>query len=253
MEFIHVTHDYPGRSHALDDVSFTIEPLEHVGIVGASGAGKSTVFSLLLRFYQPASGSIEIDGIDLRNLTAGSLRDAIALVPQDIVLFDDTVLNNVRYGRWNATDDEVRTACRAAQADEFIEDMAQGYHTHIGERGARLSGGQRQRLAIARALLKNAPILLLDEATSSLDTLTEHHLHTAMKAAMEGRTTIIIAHRLATVVHLDRLIVLDQGRLVDEGAHNELLLRCEQYRNLVSRQLIDSTKLRVRRHGQLAQ
>lgn len=252
IEFEHITHNYPDRPRALDDVSFTIEPLEHVGIVGTSGAGKSTVFSLLLRFYQPSLGSIEVDGIDLGTLAATSLRDTIALVPQDIVLFDDSVLNNVRYGHWKATDGEVRSACRAAQAEGFINELPRGYHTQIGERGIRLSGGQRQRLAIARALLKNAPILLLDEATSSLDTQTEQHLHGAMKTAMEGRTTIIIAHRLATVVHLNRLIVLDQGKLVDEGPHEELLLRCEKYRNLVSRQLIDPTKLRLRRHEQPA-
>jgi ABC-type multidrug transport system fused ATPase/permease subunit len=253
IEFDRVTHHYPDRPRALDDVSFTIEPLEHVGIVGTSGAGKSTVFSLLLRFYRPAFGSIEIDGANLESLVARSLREAIALVPQDIVLFDDSVLNNVRYGRWKATDEEVRSACRAAQAEEFINELPQGYHTQIGERGTRLSGGQRQRLAIARALLKDAPILLLDEATSSLDTQTEQHLQAAMKTAMEGRTTLIIAHRLATVVHLNRLIVLHQGKLVDEGPHEELLLRCEQYRNLVSRQLIDSPKPRPRRHEQLAQ
>jgi subfamily B ATP-binding cassette protein MsbA len=238
IEFSHVTHSYPDRARALNDVSFAIEPMEHVGVVGASGAGKTTLFNLILRFYQPTSGAISVDGVDVTKVTASSLRDAIALVPQDIILFDDTILNNVRYGRWGATDSEVHSACRAAQAEDFILELPHRHLTNVGERGIQLSGGQRQRLAIARALLKNAPILLLDEATSSLDTQTERQLQEAMEFAMRGRTTIIVAHRLATVVHLPRLIVLEHGRVLDEGSHEDLLRRCERYRNLVATQLI---------------
>jgi len=250
IEFSQVTHSYPDRPRALTDISFLVEPMERVGIVGASGAGKTTVFNLLLRFYQPTGGAIFVDGSDIKGVTASSLRDAIAVVPQDIVLFDDTILNNVRYGRWSATDREVEDACKAAQAEEFIVELPLRYLTTVGERGIQLSGGQRQRLAIARALLKNSPILLLDEATSSLDTQTEQHVREAMEIAMRGRTTLVIAHRLATVVHLPRLIVLEQGRVLDEGSHEQLLRRCERYRGLVSSQLIASNEPLLEPHSQ---
>ena len=238
LEIRGVSYVYPGRTRALDRLSLTVHPGECVGLVGASGAGKSTLFSLLLRFYQPTGGLILLDGLDIQRITLHSLRNALAIVPQDTMLFDGTILDNVRYGKPGASDDEVRTACRNAQADEFIATLPGSYQTMVGERGLMLSGGQRQRLAIARALLKDAPVLLLDEASSSLDAQTEHLLHGALSAATRGRTTLIIAHRLATVVNLSRIIVLHQGRVVDEGTHGELLRHCEQYRTLVVPQLI---------------
>ncbi|MCX7015259.1 MAG: ABC transporter ATP-binding protein [Candidatus Sumerlaeota bacterium] len=238
IEFRNVVFWYGDRERAMDDVSFRIAPGESVGIVGESGAGKSTLFNLLLRFYAPQQGAISIDGLDIRGVTAHSLRGAIAFAPQDIVLFDDTILENVRYGDPSATEEEVRAACRAAQTAGFIEALPRGYETALGERGMTLSGGQRQRLAIARALLRNAPILLLDEATSSLDAQTERQLGDAMDAAMRGRTTIVIAHRLATVARLPRILVLSQGRILDDGSHEELLRRCPTYRALVATQLI---------------
>jgi len=238
IEFRNVVYWYSDRERTMDDVSFTIAPGECVGIVGESGAGKTTLFNLLLRFYKPQQGSIYLDGMDIQRTVAASLREAMAFVPQDIVLFDDTILENVRYGRPSATDVEVRAACRAAQAESFIAALPQGYHTALGDRGMNLSGGQRQRLAIARALLKNAPVLLLDEATSSLDAHTERQLREAMQTAMLGRTTIVIAHRLATVVHLPRIMVLSNGRILDDGSHVELLQRCPTYGAFVSTQLI---------------
>jgi len=238
IEFRHVGYNYGGRERAMDDVSLLIHPGERVGIVGESGAGKTTLFNLMLRFYRPQEGVIRIDDRDLATVTAASLRRTIAVVPQDIVLFDDTVMENVRYGRPGADDAAVMAACRAAQTEEFIRAMPDGYATRLGDRGLNLSAGQRQRLAIARALLKDAPILLLDEATSALDAVTERQLRDAMDVAMAGRTTIVIAHRLATVVHLPRLIVMRRGRLLDDGTHDELLARCETYRSLVATQLI---------------
>ena len=234
----HLSYSYPGRSHALHDVTLRIAPRESVGIVGESGAGKSTLLNLLLRFYTPQAGTITIDGMDIRGLTLRSLRRSIAIVPQDIILFDDTILENVRYGRFDATQEEVDAACRDAQIHEFIQGLPDGYQTVVGGRGVRLSGGQRQRIAIARALIRNAPILLLDEATSSLDAHTEQLLHSATAAAMRGRTTLIIAHRLVTVMRLPRIIVMREGRLVAEGAHDELMSRCEYYSDLVRHQLI---------------
>lgn len=238
IQFDGVSYTYPNRESALDRVSLTINPGECVGIVGESGAGKTTIFHLLLRFDQPQRGVIRVDGLDIQHTTAASLRAASAVVPQDGFLFNLSILENVRYGRPAATDAEVRAACRAAQADAFIATLAQGYGTIVGERGLQLSAGQRQRLAIARALLKDAPILLLDEATSALDAATERELRETMDTAMQGRTTLIIAHRLATVIHLPRLLVLHRGRLIADGSHEELLAGCPQYKALVSTQLV---------------
>ena len=202
-----------------------------------SGAGKSTLFNLLLRFYEPTQGRILLDGEDIGTLNASAVRQAISIVPQDTVLFDGSIEENVRYGRPEATTGEIRAACQAARLESFIEALPEGYSTRVGGRGLKLSGGQRQRLAIARALLKNSPILLLDEATSHLDTQTERDLQEAIRAATRGRTTLIIAHRLATVIHLPRILIMDGGRIVDHGTHDDLLGRSDLYRDLVATQL----------------
>ena len=242
VEIRNITFAYPDRELALDDVSLTIPAQGCVGIVGASGSGKTTLFNLLLRFDAPQHGKILIGGIDIQHVTLTSLRNIISIVPQDIVLFDDTIIENIRYGKPGATDDEVFAACRISQLDEFIQRLPQQYRTIVGERGVKMSGGERQRIAIARALLKDAPILLLDEATSSLDAELEFQLQFALDQAVRGRTTIIIAHRLATVVHLPRIIVFHQGKILDDGTHGELLERCEHYRNLVSKQFISTNR-----------
>ena len=219
----HVTFTYPERSApALDDVSFKVRPGETVAIVGPSGGGKSTILALLLRFWDPHKGSIAIDGTDLRHVDLKDLRQRIALVPQDIALFADTVLENIRYGAPDASREAVECAARLAQADGFIRAMPQGYETRLGERGVQLSGGQRQRIAIARAILRDAPLLLLDEATSALDAESETDVQKALEAVMHARTTIVVAHRLATIRKADRILVFDAGRLVESGTHAEL-------------------------------
>ena len=238
VEFVHVRYGYHEREQVLTDLSFRVGAGERVGIVGESGAGKSTLFYLLLRFYTADAGRIEVDGQDIQATTLRSLREAIAVVPQDSVLFDDTILENVRYGNPSATDAEVKAACEAARATAFIESLPEGYLTQVGERGLKLSGGQRQRLAIARAFLKNAPILLMDEATSSLDAGTESELRVAMEELMRDRTTLIIAHRLSTVTHLPRILMVSEGKILDDGSHEQLLERCEAYRSFVSTQLL---------------
>jgi ABC-type multidrug transport system fused ATPase/permease subunit len=207
-----------------------------VAIVGPSGAGKSTVVNLLLRFWDPQEGSVLIDGQDVRTLPLRQLRALMAVVAQDTYLFNTSVLENIRLGRADATDDEVRAAARAASAEQFILALPDGFDTRIGERGARLSGGERQRLAIARAFLKNTPILLLDEATSSLDSANEQAVQGALAELMRGRTTIVIAHRLSTVANADRILVLDGGRLIEAGGHTELLGQQRVYSNLVAAQ-----------------
>ena len=221
----HLTFRYPSRPEtpALDNLSFRIAPGETVALVGPSGAGKTTVFQLLLRFYDPTEGRILVDGVDLTSTHPDWLRERLAVVPQDTVIFSDDALENIRYGRPDADEAAVRQAARLAHADGFIEALPDGYHTHLGERGVRLSGGQRQRIAIARALLRDPSILLLDEATSALDAESERQIQAAIEEISADRTTLIIAHRLATVRHADRILVLDGGRLVASGRHDQLV------------------------------
>jgi len=234
IEFRNVRFAYTGRTNApaLDGVSFRVAPGERVALVGPSGAGKSTVLNLILRFYDPASGQILIDGIDISHLALDALRGTTALVPQEVALFADTVIENIRYGTPNAAETDVVRAAVAAQADAFIRALPQGYETRLGERGVSLSGGQRQRIAIARAILKNAPILLLDEATSALDTENELAVQRALDALTKGRTTIVVAHRLSTVQNADRILVLDNGHIVESGTHRELVQRSGLYARL---------------------
>jgi len=233
-----VSFSYPSRpgQRALDGVSFEVRPGETVALVGASGAGKSTVFRLLLRFYDPDSGSIRLDGVPIRQARLSDVRERIGIVPQETVVFSTSARENIRYGRPDATDEDVLAAARAALADEFIEPLPDGYDAHLGERGVRLSGGQRQRIAIARAVLKNPPVLLLDEATSSLDAESERKVQEALDHLMRDRTTLIIAHRLATVVAADRIIVLDGGRVAATGTHAELLAQGGLYARLAELQ-----------------
>ena len=236
-----VRFHYPQRpdAPALDDFSLRVRPGETVALVGPSGAGKSTVFALLLRFHDPQSGTITLDGIDLRELDPALLRDAIALVPQSPTLFAASAMDNIRYGRLAASDDEVRRAAASAEADDFLDALPQGFASELGERGTRLSGGQQQRVAIARALLKNAPVLLLDEATSALDAQSERAVQHALENLMAGRTTLVVAHRLATVLKADRIVVMDAGRIVAEGTHAQLLAQGGLYAELARLQFLD--------------
>ncbi len=233
-----VTFSYPSRPEtaALAHLSLSIQPGETVAVVGPSGAGKTTLFQLFLRFYDPQSGTITLDGVDIKELDLHTLRDAIGIVPQDTVIFSTDAMENIRYGRATATDEEVIAAARMAAAHEFIERLPQGYKSFLGERGVRLSGGQRQRIAIARALLKNPPLLLLDEATSALDAESERLVQSALEAAMLGRTTVIIAHRLATVQRADRIIVMEDGKIVETGTHSTLVALGGIYANLAALQ-----------------
>ena len=233
-----VTFSYPSRPEtaALGHLSLAIAPGETVAVVGPSGAGKTTLFQLFLRFYDPQSGAITLDGVDIRDLALHTLRDAVGIVPQDTIIFSANAMENIRYGRAGATDAQVMAAARLAAAHEFIERLPQGYQSFLGERGVRLSGGQRQRIAIARALLKNPPLLLLDEATSALDAESERLVQSALEAAMVGRTTVIIAHRLATVQRADRIVVMDDGRIVETGTHASLVALGGIYANLAALQ-----------------
>jgi ATP-binding cassette, subfamily B, bacterial MsbA len=227
--FDRVSFHYGSDAAGVHDVSLDIPAGRKAALVGLSGGGKSTLMNLLLRFYDVGSGSISIDGQDIRSVTLHSLREAMAFVPQESMLFDDTIRANIAYGRENASDEDIITAARNAAADDFIRRLPQGYDTMIGAHGVRLSGGQRQRIAIARAMLKNAPILLLDEATSSLDNESERSIQQALSRLMQGRTTLVIAHRLSTIVEADVIYVVDQGRIIESGTHQTLLARRGKY------------------------
>ena len=238
LRFDDITFHYPSRpaQAALAGFSLDVKPGQTVALVGPSGAGKSTVFGLLLRYYDPASGVIALDGVPIHQLNLHELRSRIGIVPQDPVIFSSSAMENIRYGKPGASDDDVRAAAHAAFADEFIAKLPEGYHTFLGERGVRLSGGQRQRIAIARAMLKNPPLLLLDEATSALDAQSERMVQAALESAMKDRTTLVIAHRLATVQQADHIVVLDHGRLVEQGTHAQLVAQGGVYAGLAALQ-----------------
>ncbi|MEQ1637676.1 MAG: ABC transporter transmembrane domain-containing protein [Methylococcales bacterium] len=245
IEFKKVCFHYPSRpaQHALSDFSLTIRPGETIALVGASGAGKSTVLQLLLRFYDPQQGNVYVGGINIADVDIAQLRRLIGIVPQETVIFAANVLDNIRLGRLDATDVEIKAAAEAAAADEFIEALPEGYATFLGERGIRLSGGQRQRIAIARAILKNPPILLLDEATSALDAESERLVQQAMGHLLKNRTTLVIAHRLATVLKADRIVVMEHGKIVGSGTHLDLLKSNILYARLAALQFSDLNAL----------
>ncbi len=245
--FDKVTFHYPSRpdAAALDDVSFHVAPGERLAIVGPSGAGKSTIFNLLLRFYDPQSGEVHVDGVNIKMADPREVRARMALVPQEVVIFSTTIRENIRFGNPDASDAEVEAAAKAARVDEFAANLPDGLDTQLGERGVNLSGGQRQRIAIARAILADAPILLLDEATSALDAESERHVQAALETLMEGRTTLAIAHRLATVRGADRIIVMEHGRIVEIGTHEELVQRGGLYAKLARLQFTDAEPLQA--------
>jgi ATP-binding cassette subfamily B protein len=245
VSFKNVTFHYPSRpdTAALDGLSLDVRPGEAVALVGPSGAGKSTTFQLLLRFFAPQSGTITFDGVDLADLDPEELRRHIAIVAQDPVIFSGTIADNIRYGRPGADDADVRRAAEAAAALEFVERLPQGFETRVGERGVTLSGGQRQRIAIARAILRDAPLLLLDEATSALDAENERLVQQGLSNLMAGRTTIVIAHRFATIQRLKRIVVMEDGKVVAEGGHAELVARGGLYARLADLQFSQSLAL----------
>jgi ATP-binding cassette subfamily B protein len=233
-----VNFNYPSRptQQALNGLSGEVRAGQTVAIVGPSGAGKTTLFALLMRFYAPQHGEVLLDGVPIEQMDLSDLRQRIGVVPQEPVVFSGSVMDNIRYGKSDATDQQVHAAAEAAFAHEFIAELPQGYDTYLGDRGVRLSGGQRQRIAIARAILKNPPMLLLDEATSALDANSERMVQAALETAMQGRTTLVIAHRLATVQRADCIWVLDHGRLVEQGTHAELMARAGLYASLAALQ-----------------
>ncbi len=237
INFNQVKFHYNGTEPLFENKSIDINPGQKVGLVGYSGGGKSTFVNLILRLYDVNSGNILIDGQDIANVTQDSLHENIGMIPQDPSLFHRSLMENIRYGRIDATDDEVICAAKKAHAHEFIEKLPQGYDSLVGERGVKLSGGQRQRIAIARAILKNAPILILDEATSQLDSITESIIQKSLLELMKGKTTIVIAHRLSTLLHMDRILVFDKGKIVEDGTHNELIANARLYKSLWDAQI----------------
>jgi subfamily B ATP-binding cassette protein MsbA len=241
IQFKDVSFSYNNETTALRNISLDIEAGQTIALVGPSGAGKSTILNLIPRFYDINAGAITIDGQGIRDVTLESLRSATALVSQEITLFDDTVRSNIAYGRFGASDAEIEEAARHAAAHDFILQLENGYDTIVGEHGVKLSGGQRQRIAIARAMLKNAPILLLDEATSALDTESERHIQGALTELMKGRTTLVIAHRLSTIVDADKICVIQNGHVTEQGRHEELLALGGAYANLYNLQFSEES------------
>jgi ABC-type transport system involved in Fe-S cluster assembly fused permease/ATPase subunit len=242
IELFDVHFSYDPERAILKGVSLKVEPGQTLAIVGPSGSGKSTIGRLLFRFYDVTKGTLLVDGQDVRDVTQLSLHQAIGVVPQDTVLFNDTIYYNIAYGQADATLAQIKQAAKAAQIHDFIQSLPKGYDTTVGERGLKLSGGEKQRVGIARTLLKDPPILLLDEATSALDTETEHEIQESLIQMGQGRTVMIIAHRLSTVVHADRIVVLEQGQIVEEGSHDELMLKAGRYAHLWNLQLAENGK-----------
>ena len=236
IRFQDVYFNYIEDRTTLNKINLNIEPGKVTALVGPSGGGKSTIMNMVIRFYDPKKGKITLDGYDLRDLTLDSLRRSMSVVNQEVMLFDDTVIENIRYGKQDATEQEIIQAAKMAEADEFIKDLPDKYNTKIGQNGIMISGGQRQRIAIARAILYNSPILLLDEATSALDPISENLVKNALAKLMKNKTTIVIAHRLSTVIHADKICVVMNGKIVEEGTHKDLLKKNGEYANLYNKQ-----------------